>query len=34
MSLTELRDETLEEDKRLVYPSGELQYYLSSSFSW
>lgn len=34
MSLTELRDETLEEDKRLVYPAGEMQYYLSSSFSW
>lgn len=34
MSLTELRDETLEEDKRLVYPAGELHYYLSSSFSW
>lgn len=34
MSLTELRDETLEEDKRLIYPSGEMQYYLSSSFSW
>jgi hemolysin activation/secretion protein len=34
MSLTELRDETLEEDKRVVYPAGETQYYLSSSFSW
>jgi hemolysin activation/secretion protein len=34
MSLTELRDETLEADKRVVYPAGETQYYLSSSFSW
>jgi len=34
MSLAELRDETLEENKRLVYPAGEIQYYLSSSFAW
>jgi hypothetical protein len=34
MSLTELRDETLEADKRLVVPAGEVHYYISSSFSW
>lgn len=34
MSLTELRDETLEADKRLVVPAGEIHYYISSSFSW
>lgn len=34
MSLTELRDDTLEQDKQVVYPAGETQYYLSSTFSW
>ncbi len=34
MSLTELRDETLEPEKRLVVPAGEIHYYISSSFSW
>jgi len=34
LSLTELRDETLEADKRLVVPAGEVHYYISSSFSW
>jgi len=34
MALTELRDNTLEKDKQVVYPAGEMQYYLSSSFTW
>lgn len=34
MSLTELKDPTLEAEKQIVYPSGEIKYYLSSSFSW
>jgi hypothetical protein len=34
LALTELRDNTLEKDKQIVYPAGETKYYLSSSFSW
>lgn len=34
MALTELRDNTLEADKRVVYAAGEYQYYVSTSFSW
>lgn len=33
-SLTELRDETLEEEQQLVVPAGEVRYYISSTFSW
>lgn len=34
MALTELKDKTLEVEKQVVYPAGEMQYYLSSSFTW
>lgn len=34
LALTELRDETLETDKQVVYPAGDMKFYLSSSFSW
>ncbi|MDI1250027.1 MAG: ShlB/FhaC/HecB family hemolysin secretion/activation protein [Lacunisphaera sp.] len=34
LALTELRDDSLEADKQIVYPAGEMKFYLSSSFSW
>lgn len=34
MSLTELRDNTLEPGQQVVYPAGEVRYYVSSSFTW
>ncbi len=34
MALTQLRDETREEDKKVVVAAGDVRYYLSSSFSW
>ena len=34
LSLTELRDDTREENERLVVPAGQVRYYISSSFSW
>lgn len=34
LALTELRDDTLEDGKEIVYPAGEIKFYLSSSFSW
>jgi hemolysin activation/secretion protein len=34
LSLTELRDDTREENEQIVVPAGEVRYYISSSFSW
>ncbi len=34
LSLTELRDSSRPAGEEVVYPAGELRYYLSSSFSW
>jgi hemolysin activation/secretion protein len=34
LALTELRDDSLEAGKQIVYPAGEMKFYLSSSFSW
>ncbi len=34
MSLAELRDDTREPGEQVVYPAGEIRYYISSSFSW
>ncbi len=34
MALTELRDNTRPAGQELVVPSGEIHYYISSSFSW
>jgi len=34
MTLTELRDDTLDADQRIVVPAGDIRYYVSSSFSW
>jgi hypothetical protein len=34
LSLTELRDDTREENEKLVVPAGQARYYFSASFSW
>jgi hypothetical protein len=34
LTLTELVDDTLEPDQRIVVPAGATRYYISSSFSW
>lgn len=34
LSLTELRDDTLEEGHQVVVPAGDVRYYISTSFSW
>lgn len=34
LTLTQLRDDTREDDEKVVVPAGQVRYYISSSFSW